>query len=1388
MAFRGTLKDATKSGSSFAKTSARYQREAEEKREEEDRKRAREEAARRSEQKKQRDTDGGLLGQVAKAVGELSAGANETFLKGGVESAIGLGSDIYDFFVPGTTTKEAEQRKKDISRKIYGGTDENANTSALTRYEGGLSDIIADVGQAVQGKEATNVRSKMASDEEARRFAETNKAYRVGQAIGTGERIATDIATSVLPGAAAEKALRGTRAFRNLENKGSLGSIIADIAGSVGGGLASTGVGAVKDPRQTTEDIASGEIAKSLGLDAVLGAAGGGASALARLRRAGKATEDTTKALPPGQQRLQEGEVKEPEVQRLQEPGDRFYAPEREELATKRADIEDRLTRLQNNDMDYMRENQLTTINKDDGRLKKVMTDNADKAKAQEEAIQQAIEAEQQVKQYNDMRLSSPYHRQVDRIDAKKANELEQLDQLAAEQGADPQLVDSLRADIEARYQPQYDRLAQKYPQDAAEKPILDQAQQEATRVQMEANARVQQLADEQNNAYKLAAGELETPDIARLQTHQQDLQRQLDEVNAREQEITNNITAARERAAKPVESINRAADIDQEIADLQAGVHPLRTSGNNREAIQRFKDLNQKKADLEAEKAATTLPKATQTTPSGKKVQTPDERASVLRDAEEVLEVPNERKNFLLDLFELPTEFMRFRGLGNAADKVEDATMSYRRANYDDLSEIKDWKKKAKGNSTKDLFHAANGNTDAYAKLTPGGKEVVDNWRSFAQKAAEELGLPKDRRITDYIPHLFVKGGRENVPKLIDLDSKIAKAIDKVDNGGLQGRELGMAKSRLKRLQERRANLLDTNSIELQKFLKDKGDVRNQFLERRMGAEGYEEDFWKAVQLYTMQKNRKLHIEPASKLLVNIADKTAKADMKSWLVDYADQLRGGKNGLDKAMDDWFNANLGGKNVATRGLSGYRNISSLSKLGFNAGSIVNSTMQAINVAPVIGARAATEGNIQAMALLAKMGKNKLTGEETELIRKMRRDGVFEGSSQILPDETMSKYGTAFNETAYAGIKAVDRYLRMTTWLGAYRKGQREGITGQALDRYAYRMSNKVNQNFDQMVVPKAFRSQVARSLGSMVTFAPGQLVRAGEVAASGLKGAGRLASGRSVSQKTIRADADRIAKSLYLAAGGYMMGSIVGSVTGNSESIPNPLMKEFWSTPALDFLVGTETKAGILGLLPSSTDKQGEEGEKGDHQKRVEQFFGEVLPTFLIPGYAQANKTFQGMGASERGYSVTSQGNIRFATDPENDLQRSIFGQWSTPEAREYVRNMNRPGGGALSATASDKVRSAPPGLEDQYLRFYQAANEVNGRSKANKDITSLIQNGEVEKAKRKAAEFNAKVDEAMGEFYADYPDLDEDLIDELNSNMYINLTSRGIKQRAKYD
>ena len=74
-------------------------------------------------------------------------------------------------------------------------------------------------------------------------------------------------------------------------------------------------------------------------------------------------------------------------------------------------------------------------------------------------------------------------------------------------------------------------------------------------------------------------------------------------------------------------------------------------------------------------------------------------------------------------------------------------------------------------------------------------------------------------------------------------------------------------------------------------------------------------------------------------------------------------------------------------------------------------------------------------------------------------------------------------------------------------------------------------------------------------------------------------------------------------------------------------------------------------------------------------------------------GGGQIKKTVEGIKSYQKGYSESASGRVRFSIpqNPVNAVKTGLFGQWSTPEAQEYLRKGQAP----LGETQSEQIKSS---------------------------------------------------------------------------------------------
>jgi len=125
-----------------------------------------------------------------------------------------------------------------------------------------------------------------------------------------------------------------------------------------------------------------------------------------------------------------------------------------------------------------------------------------------------------------------------------------------------------------------------------------------------------------------------------------------------------------------------------------------------------------------------------------------------------------------------------------------------------------------------------------------------------------------------------------------------------------------------------------------------------------------------------------------------------------------------------------------------------------------------------------------------------------------------------------------------------------------------------------------------------------------------------------------------------------------------------------------------------------------------------------------------EQFFGKGDPTRfgsgllvtkglqdplfkILPPFAgqQIKRSIEGIGATEKGYSESATGKVRFPTEqtPLRNIQRAVFGQYSTPEAREYFDTNTSVLGDKQSETYKKLLKTDPAKAQQYYDSVLEA-------------------------------------------------------------------------------
>ena len=1346
---------------------------------------------------------------LLETLSDLNNSASKTVHEGGKSLIAGMqqfGSKVPDVLLQGGDLVG------ELADTIEGKSEDEKNKRRETtqRLREGLHNKEDITGEKLKGTSG--------ADEAAGNIAAGRGSVRDFSTVG-GEALDTALAATmfVTPGGAAMRGAVGTGAKETAKRVGKEAALFGGLDAAAG---TSRTYGETGDVGESLKQGAI-EGLTSAGIQGGLGAAGYGLGrgvddVMTRIENRNKVVEPEQRQLGAGDttKQLDSGITTRDENGNIIAGAGEYTEPRQLEAVTQTGrDLQKRELNDLETELEQVRSGQYREEDwQDVGELRrkdvKALYEDPDYIAQRDELAKAQVAADEQLQYYNKMITEDPYYRAVDRLDNQERRILNRREaeyEQARQVANDPTITDPVEAEmqfnmlkqeIDARYagelskiSEKHMRLAEKYPDRAAEAPMLHQAMGEATQAKVDAD---------------LALERLEQDSLARVQS-----QKALERTTQREQELTQAIEQKRQEVEQTRELFSRPAETKKE-ATQKADI--IATGEYTRETHPHFfNEDGSLNNDAVKKEWKGTVDEVRKTTRREVIDKDPDnlEGAAKVEYEMEVVQDTLENTNSMSKTDKISAgilssdETLRSLGANKLADKYEQGLTNAHRDRIHDRDLFKSLKDGTKSD-TKDIFRAMDGNRSVYETLDDGGKKAVEVLRGWLETKADELGLPKDARITDYIPHIFnTKGGKlsdEGLAALKTIDGPIKKLKSYIETGNTKGLTKKQMDAADKLIDENPGKFIKDFYIpeEMLRIMKknDKGDINNRFLKRRVGAEGFIEDVWQAVEAYSAQAARKKNLEPVTRDMAAIVEKTTDAKFASFLDGEIKHIRGERNGLDKWMDD----HLPGSLAATRVM---KHLISAGSLFGNVTSPINSAAQLSTVMTELGPKDFSIASVQANKMWADAAtKGVLPADQSRFFNMMREDGVFEGDvASVITSDLKKRASQAAGKAGYAMLQMVDREMRSIAYIGGYNKAIREGASEEAARQAARRMSNKTNFNFSRDRVPPAFRSQVVKNNAALVTFVAPMMKYSVDVGINASKQAKRTASKMANGQKLNSKDFDEMAKLLYYVGSVAAVSAGINGVLSGGEDwradwtkvVPNPLDENTYSTPAIQLFTGTDTQTGLAEVLAAGASGVMRGGKWSNEEKETMGDFAKstlfdpenMRPGRLIPGAAQYNKTMDANEAIDKGISESKSGSMQFSTegwDNKDKLNARLFGKYNSREGRDYLDSFDEldengdPIFRAVSGRKRDKIAEMDPEDRAEGLMFFQTAAKLVNKTKTKTEIDRLVDNGQRNKAIRKAEEYNAKVDEVMAPYYAEYPDMADELLEELNKNLYVKV------------
>lgn len=389
------------------------------------------------------------------------------------------------------------------------------------------------------------------------------------------------------------------------------------------------------------------------------------------------------------------------------------------------------------------------------------------------------------------------------------------------------------------------------------------------------------------------------------------------------------------------------------------------------------------------------------------------------------------------LDYFRTPEAVLQKIGLGTEVKQLRVAYDKYLDELPREVDRIKQWINRAPGkDSDQRIFQWLDGKK---VQLIGEEQNVAQEIKEYLVQWAERLGLPKDKRISNYITHIFPKesGG--------EFDQEIAGIIkDKVA-----------------------------------------GSVYNPFLQKRQNVVGYIESWQQALQAYTKRAVRKVNMDPVLAKIKEVSE-NLETSQYNYVKTKIDQINLRPSDLDNLLDNAIKQSPIGYKFGTRPTTVLtqkaRQMVYRGLLGLNPASAIKNLTQISNTYAELGEKNTAIGYLKVMQNLPKF----MRGAETELERVgVLRDNFMMDTQQLTAWKTLLQ---KTDETLFYLFNLAEKINRGGSYFGAKAKAHSLGMSEQEAVNYAKEIVRKTQFTFGSIDTPAALGSDLMKTLLQFQTY------------------------------------------------------------------------------------------------------------------------------------------------------------------------------------------------------------------------------------------------------------------------------------------------------------
>lgn len=383
-------------------------------------------------------------------------------------------------------------------------------------------------------------------------------------------------------------------------------------------------------------------------------------------------------------------------------------------------------------------------------------------------------------------------------------------------------------------------------------------------------------------------------------------------------------------------------------------------------------------------------------------------------------------------DYLRTPEVVLKKIGLEDEAKFLRQQHEKYLTQLPEEIGKIQAWMKRVPNKqSSAKIFNYLDGKT---VDMTPEEIKVADEIREYFSQWADKLNLPKEKRVTNYVTHLFEK----NVSQA-EFNDEIAKLIDK----------------------------------------QVAGSVYNPFLEARKKNDlPYIQDVFRSLDAYVKRATRAYNMDPALRRIKD-ASKDLELSQADFIEKYTARINMRPEKMDTLIDNWIKTTPVGYRLGPRPTTAItqaiRQQVYRGALGLNVSSAIRNLSQAANTYAKLGEKYTILGYLK---LAKNWGSDELT-----------RVGVLRDS--FIEDQTLSVYkrvAKTVDKGLFALFETAEKINRGAAYYGAKAKALNKGMDEEAAIESAKELVRKTQFTFSSIDTPLGMSSDIVKTLTQFQSF------------------------------------------------------------------------------------------------------------------------------------------------------------------------------------------------------------------------------------------------------------------------------------------------------------